>query len=53
MATYTESIPTGAYTILIDLQVAQLTAGWHTEASSSTPSPSTMNVSEVQVYKLP
>lgn len=40
----------GAYFLLIDLQVAQNTSGWHTVVSSSTPSPSVMKVSEVQFY---
>jgi hypothetical protein len=40
-----------AYYMLIELQVASsATSGWHTALSSSTPSPSNMNISEVQVY---
>jgi hypothetical protein len=53
MTTYTQNIPTGAFTIVIDLQVAQNAAGWHTNAGSTTPSPSDFNVTDVQVYNLP
>ena len=39
------------YYLFIELQVASsATSGWHTALSSSTPSPSNMNISEVQVY---
>lgn len=51
IAQYTSNVPTGAMTILINLQVAQNAAGWHTVYSSSTPSPAKMYVSEVQVWK--
>ena len=50
-ATYTQNIGTGAYEILIDLQVADsLAAGWHTVAGSS--GQYELDVSEVQAYKL-
>lgn len=51
-AEYTQNVPTGAYTILINLQVAQKTAGWHSVANAATPSPSILEVSDVQVYRL-
>ena len=45
------SISSEAYYLLIELQVASsATSGWHTALSGSTPSPSNMNISEVQVY---
>ncbi len=45
------NISSEAYYMLIELQVASsATSGWHTALSSSTPSPSNMNISEVQVY---
>jgi beta-glucanase (GH16 family) len=37
--------------VILDLQVAQNANGWHTLAGASTPSPSVMRVSEVQVYQ--
>jgi beta-glucanase (GH16 family) len=37
--------------VILDLQVAENTSGWHTLTGSSTPSPSVMRVSEVQVYQ--
>jgi hypothetical protein len=45
------SVASEAYYLLIELQVASSnTSGWHTSLSSSTPSPSNMSISEVQVY---
>ncbi len=45
------NIASESYYLLIELQVASSsTSGWHTSLSSSTPNPSTMNISEVQVY---
>ena len=45
------SVASEAYYLLIELQVASsATSGWHTALSSSTPSPSNMSISEVQVY---
>ena len=45
------SISAESYYLLIELQVASsATSGWHTALSGSTPSPSNMNISEVQVY---
>jgi len=45
------SVASEAYYLLIELQVASsATSGWHTALSGSTPSPSNMNISEVQVY---
>lgn len=53
-ATWTQNIPSGAYEILIDLEVADSRAQyWHTVAGPNTPSPIEFDVSEVQVYKLP
>ena len=50
-ATYTQNIPTGAYTMLMDLEVAgSQAAGWHTVAGNS--GQFELDVSEVQVYKL-
>ena len=50
-ATYTENIPTGAYEIIIALEVAgPQAAGWHTVAGSS--GQYEVDVSEVQAYKL-
>jgi len=50
-ATYTQNIPTGAYEILMNLQVAgSQAAGWHTVAGNS--GQFELDVSEVQVYKL-
>ncbi len=37
--------------IILDLQVAINTSGWHTLEGPTTPSPSVMQVSEVQVYQ--
>ena len=54
MATYRQNIPTGAYEILMDLEVAgSLATGWHTVASPNTSNPGEFDVSEVQVYHLP
>jgi hypothetical protein len=50
VARYTQNIPTGPYFLLLDLQVAQDTTGWHTVDGASTPSPSVMKVAEVQAY---
>jgi hypothetical protein len=50
MTTYTQNIPTGAYTIVMDLAVAQNAASWHTSTGTTTSSPSEFNVSDVQVY---
>jgi hypothetical protein len=50
--TYTQNIGTGGYTIVITLNVAQNTEGWHTLTSGATPVPSELDVSEVQVYGL-
>jgi hypothetical protein len=50
VARYTQNIPTGPYFLLLDLQVAQNTTGWHTVVGTSTPSPSVMKVAEVQAY---
>jgi hypothetical protein len=45
------SVSAQAYYLIIELQVASSsTSGWHTALSSSTPNPSNMNISEVQVY---
>jgi hypothetical protein len=45
------SVSSEAYYLLIELQVASsATSGWHTALSSSTPSPSNMDIAEVQVY---
>ena len=45
------NIASESYYLLIELQVASSsTSGWHTSLSSSTPNPSTMDISEVQVY---
>jgi hypothetical protein len=45
------SISAQDYYLLIELQVASsATSGWHTALSGSTPSPSNMDISEVQVY---
>jgi hypothetical protein len=45
------NISSQSYYLLIELQVASSsTSGWHTSLSSSTPNPSTMDISEVQVY---
>jgi len=50
-ATYTQNIPTGAYEILMNLQVAgSQAAGWHTVAGNS--GQFELDVSEVQVYNL-
>jgi beta-glucanase (GH16 family) len=51
IATYTSGIPTGAYQLLINLQVAQGTSGWHTVNGPNTPSPSVMRVAGVQWYQ--
>ena len=49
-ATYTKNIPTGAYTMLMDLEVAgSKAAGWHTVAGNS--GQFELDISEVQVYK--
>jgi beta-glucanase (GH16 family) len=37
--------------IILDLQVAINASGWHTLVGSTTPSPSVMQISEVQVYQ--
>jgi hypothetical protein len=37
--------------IILDLQVAINASGWHTLEGSTTPSPSVMQISEVQVYQ--
>jgi hypothetical protein len=50
VAKYTTNVPSGPYFLLLDLQVAQNTTGWHTLVGSSTPSPSVMKVAEVQAY---
>jgi beta-glucanase (GH16 family) len=50
IATYTSSVPTGAYTLLLNLMVAQ-NATWHSALSTSTPSPSVMRVAGVQWYQ--
>jgi hypothetical protein len=45
------NISSEAYYLIIELQVASsATSGWHTALSANTPSPSNMNISEVQVY---
>ena len=45
------NISSEAYYLIIELQVASsATSGWHTALSGNTPSPSNMNISEVQVY---
>jgi beta-glucanase (GH16 family) len=52
MASWTGAIPTGAYELLINLQMAAASAsGWHTVTSGS--GPFEMDVSHVQVYSLP
>ena len=52
VANYTDSIPSGAYTIIISLAVANPSAtGWRTLTSGSTPKPSLLHVSEVQVWQ--
>lgn len=53
MATYTSTIPTGAYEIIMNVEMAQGTSGWHTLSDIATnPGPFEMDVSEVQVYSL-
>jgi beta-glucanase (GH16 family) len=54
IAQFTQNIPTGAFTIVIGLQVAQSQASpWHTIYSPATPSPSEFDISDAQVYSLP
>jgi hypothetical protein len=55
MAQWTNNIPSDAYEILIDLEVAGSgTNGWHSVANASTnPGPFIGNVQEMQVYRLP
>jgi hypothetical protein len=47
---YSSNVPSGPYSLIIDLQVAQQTSGWHTLVGSATPTPSVMRVAEVQFY---
>lgn len=56
MATWTSGVPTNAaYQVLIDLEIAgPNAAGWHTVSdAASHPGPFELDVSEVQIYKLP
>lgn len=51
IATFTSSIPTGAYEMLMTFQVFNTTTtGWHTNSSGSTPSPGEYDIAEVQIY---
>ncbi len=50
VAQFTSNVPTGSYTIVATMQMAQNASGWHTLVSSQTPSPLSMNISEVQVW---
>jgi hypothetical protein len=48
------NISSQAYYLLIQLQVAASpTSGWHTALSASTPTPSNMDIAEVQAYSAP
>ena len=50
IATFTSSVPTGAYELIMNLQVAgPNTSGWHTVATSSSPA-GELDIAEVQVY---
>jgi beta-glucanase (GH16 family) len=50
VARFTSSVPTGAYTLVATMQIAQNASGWHTVVSSQTPSPLSMKITEVQVW---
>ncbi len=50
VARYTSNVPTGAYTIVATMQMAQNASSWHTVVSSQTPSPLIMKISEIQVW---
>jgi beta-glucanase (GH16 family) len=50
VARYTTNVPTGPYFLLVDLEVAQHTVGWHSVVGSLTPSPSVMKIAQVQAY---
>jgi hypothetical protein len=52
-ATFTNNIPTGAYEVVINLQVAQNAETWHTVTSAATPLTNEFNISEIQAYQLP
>jgi len=53
VTTITSNVPTGSFTIVITLNVAQNAAEWHTVYDASTPSPSVMELSDVRVFALP
>jgi hypothetical protein len=52
-ATFTSDVPTGAYEVVINLQVAQNASAWHTVTSAVTPLTNEFNISEIQAYQLP
>ncbi len=54
MATYTQSVPSSAYQILIDLEIAgPNTNGWHTLSDTvNHPGPFELDVDDVQIYSL-
>ena len=52
IATYTQDVPTGAYELIVNLQVAQGSTGWHPIVTQATPSPETLSVSGVEVWTL-
>lgn len=52
MAHYTQNVPSGAMTIVINLAIAQGTSPWHTTLSPLTPAVVDFDVSDVQVYRL-
>ena len=50
--TWTSGVPTGAYEIVMGVQIAQ-DVDWHTVVDSAHPGPFEEDVSDVQVYSLP
>ena len=53
MATWTSGVPTSAYQVLMDLEIAgPNTNGWHTVASSANPGPFEFDIDDVQIYSL-
>ncbi len=51
--TYTRNVPVGHYYIILSNSIASAhTAGWHTQASRSTPAVNLMRVSYVRVLAL-
>lgn len=47
---YTANVPIGAYEVIIDLQCAQGSLGWHPVVDASTPSPSDLMVEGVRIW---